>query len=199
MVRKLAMLLGGLTVAAIGPTSAQTLGLSSFLSPYRTFEHVEFGGQFSFDDGIDYALGGFLRGGAKRFDIGARLALIQPSGPGDAFLAAGADARQQIVRHDERFPLDGAIVVGAAGLFPDGNDVFLLTGGFSLGRRLQVEDSNITIVPYIEPVLMIVDLDEADFALGLGADFAFTRQFTARVSIGLGDIEGISLGMSWSN
>lgn len=186
------------TTAAVS-TSAQTLGLSSFLSPYRTFDRVEFGGHFAFDEGTEYAVGGFLRGGVKRFDIGARLALIEPDGPGDLFVAVGVDARQQLVRHNEDFPLDGAIVVGAAGLFPQGDEIFLATGGFSLGRRLQVEDSDVTVTPYVEPVLLITDLDELDFALGIGADVGITDRFTARISVGLGEIEGVSLGVAWSN
>ena len=199
MAHKIAGIIMTLAAVTAGSVTAQTLGLSSFLSPYRTFEKMEFGGHFAFDEGTDYALGGFLRGGVKRFDIGARLALIEPDGPGDLFVAVGADARQQIVRHDENFPLDGALVVGVGGLFPEGDEIFLLTGGFSLGRRLEVEDSDVTIVPYVEPVLLITDLDQIDFALGLGVDFALTSRFTARVSAGLGEIEGVSLGIAWSN
>jgi hypothetical protein len=35
------------------------------------------------------------------------------------------------------------------------------------------------------------------FAFGLGADFRLSRLFDARVSVGLGDIEGISVSAVW--
>jgi hypothetical protein len=35
------------------------------------------------------------------------------------------------------------------------------------------------------------------FALGLGADFRLSRSFDVRLSAGLGDIEGVSLGAVW--
>jgi len=35
------------------------------------------------------------------------------------------------------------------------------------------------------------------FALGLGADFRLTPRFDARISAGLGDLEGVSLSAVW--
>jgi hypothetical protein len=35
------------------------------------------------------------------------------------------------------------------------------------------------------------------FSLGLGGDFRLTKRFDARVSAGIGDLEGISIGAVW--
>ena len=36
-----------------------------------------------------------------------------------------------------------------------------------------------------------------DFMLGLGADFCFGRTLDARLSAGLGDLDGVSIGVVW--
>ncbi len=36
-----------------------------------------------------------------------------------------------------------------------------------------------------------------NFTLGIGADFRLSRVFDARVSAGLGDLKGVSIGAVW--
>ena len=73
------------------------------------------------------------------------------------------------------------------------------------GRRLNVEGSEVSIVPYAQPTLIIwnhpgfVERDtEVEFSFGLGGDFRLSRAFDVRVSVGIGDVfEGISVAMVW--
>jgi hypothetical protein len=73
-----------------------------------------------------------------------------------------------------------------------------------LGRRLNIEDSQISIVPYVQPTLFLVapDFDsvELGFGFGFGADFRLSRFFDARISAGLGTDfapEGVSISAVW--
>ncbi|HSD31701.1 MAG TPA: hypothetical protein VLB49_07310, partial [Gemmatimonadales bacterium] len=76
--------------------------------------------------------------------------------------------------------------------------LLIIPVGLSLGRRLDTE-SNLSIVPYLQPTMFITVDGGSDvlFALGLGADFRLSRAFDLRVSAGLGDVEGVSLGAVW--
>jgi hypothetical protein len=38
---------------------------------------------------------------------------------------------------------------------------------------------------------------DAQFGLGLGGDFRLSRRFDARLSIGVGDLDGIAIGAVW--
>jgi hypothetical protein len=69
----------------------------------------------------------------------------------------------------------------------------------SFGRRLDVEDSDVSISPFVQPHMwwLIGDTDDVLFSLGLGADFRLSPRFDLRVSVGIGDIDGISLGAVW--
>jgi hypothetical protein len=75
----------------------------------------------------------------------------------------------------------------------------LIPVGLSLGRRLDVQESEVSIVPYVQPTMFLVFGNQSDvtFSLGLGADFRLTRRFDARISAGLGDVEGVSIGAVW--
>ena len=68
-----------------------------------------------------------------------------------------------------------------------------------MGRRLDLEDSDVSIIPYIQPNLwwFIGDSDEIQFSLGLGADLRLTPRFDLQVSAGVGDVDGISIGGVW--
>jgi hypothetical protein len=58
----------------------------------------------------------------------------------------------------------------------------------------------VSIVPYVQPTLFVLAGDAPDnvlFSLGLGADFRLSRRFDARVSAGIGDAEGVSVGAVW--
>jgi hypothetical protein len=55
-------------------------------------------------------------------------------------------------------------------------------------------------VPYVQPTGTIVagnGNSDFFFSLGLGADFRLSPKFDARISAGLGDLEGVSLSAVW--
>jgi hypothetical protein len=134
-----------------------------------------------------------------KFDLGFRAGIFTPSGNGDASMLVGAEARQRVVTHTEDFPLDGALILGVGGQLSSGTSALIVPIGLSLGRRIDPKDSKISIVPYVQPTGFLVASDNSDFlfALGLGADFRLTPKFDARISAGLGDVEGVSISAVW--
>ena len=101
--------------------------------------------------------------------------------------------------HTEDFPLDGALILGIGGQLSSGNSALIVPVGLSLGRRIDPKDSKISIVPYVQPTGFLVAGSSSDFLfdLGLGADFRLSPKFDARISAGLGDIEGVSVSAVW--
>jgi len=194
-----------LIVLAVGSTSAPSLlaqatGVPSYNAPYRAFTRSEFGAVLSFPDGGGTAFEGAYRMASGKFDLGFRGGIFAPGGGGDSQLLLGAEGRQRVVTHTEDFPLDGALILGIGGRFSSGNNNVIVPVGLSLGRRVQPKDSKISIVPYVQPTgFLIAGNGESDFlfALGLGADFRLSPKFDARISVGLGDLEGVSLGAVW--
>jgi hypothetical protein len=168
-----------------------------FLAPYRAFNRVEFGGSLS-DPGAGLALEGFYRFGQKRYDFGFRGGFRDPGGSGETEFLAGADFRTRIIDHTADFPLDGALTAGFGLNFGDGETHALVPLGVSLGRRVELEGSDVQFVPYFHPVLVPTFGDRSDvlFALGLGVDVAFNKRFEIRVSGALGDYEGIGVSLS---
>jgi len=115
-------------------------------------------------------------------------------------LLLGAEARERVVTHTEDFPLDGALILGIGAQLSSGNSVFTVPVGLSLGRRIDPRDSKISIVPYVQPTgFFVAGNGTSDFLfdLGLGADFRLTPRFDARISAGLGDLEGVSISAVW--
>src|SRR2546427_631812 len=136
----------------------------------------------------------------RRFDFGFKAGFFDPPGPGHTELLLGAEARQRVITHTVDFPLDGALLLGVGGNFVSGSSVMLIPAGLSLGRRIDPQGSTVSIVPYVEPTVFLLAGDATDhvqFSLGLGADFRLSRVFDARVSAGLGDVEGVSIGAVW--
>jgi hypothetical protein len=194
--------LAGTPAAAV----AQATGMPSFNAPYRAFARHEFGAAVSFSD-FDgrTAAEGMYRFASGAFDVGVRGGLLFSDGALDSRLLAGVEARYRVITHTVDFPLDGALLFGG-GLQVDGGTDIWFPVGLSLGRRLDVQNSQVSIVPYAQPTAAIVSADlpapagrdtDIIFGLGLGADFRLSRAFDARVSIGLGDIEGISIAAVW--
>jgi hypothetical protein len=179
--------------------AAQATGTTTFNAPYRAFTRSEFGVLVSFPNGGGTAFEGQYRVASGRLDIGFKGGMLDASGAGDAVLLLGAEARERVLSHNQDFPLDGAVVFGAGANLVSGNSVLILPLGLSLGRRIATE-SGVSIVPYVQPSLFILAGDtpnHTQFALGLGIDFRFTPRFDARLSAGLGDVEGVSLGAVW--
>lgn len=201
MVRRLVVLFIAVTLVGTTRVVAQATALPAFLAPYRAFERSEFGAILSFADGISFALEGQYRISAgPALDIGFRGGYVDPDA-GSGFFVFGAEGRQRIIAHTEDFPLDGALILGAGAVLRDGNEFLNIPVGLSLGRRIDPQGSDISIVPYVQPTLFILAGnsigDHVQFALGLGVDFRLSRRFDARLGGGIGDLEGISIAAAW--
>jgi hypothetical protein len=187
--------------AGVGSNAAaQATGLPSFNAPYRAFRRSEIGLVLSFPNGGGTAFEGAYRLSSGKFDIGFRGGIFTPGGNLKSRLLLGAEARERVVTHTEDFPLDGALVLGIGAQLSSGNSVVTVPVGLSLGRRIDPRDSKISIVPYVQPTgFLIAGNGKSDFLfdLGLGADFRLTPRFDARISAGLGDLEGVSISAVW--
>jgi len=193
----------GATVASflfVASASAQASGLASFNAPYRSFNRYEAGFAITFPGLDDTAVEGLYRFGTGEFDIGFRggVWFIDAPGGNDEIVVFGAEARQRILTHSDDFPADGAVVIGA-GAQVGAVDNFIPSVGVSFGRRLDVEDSEVSIIPFVQPHMwwFIGDTDDLFLSLGIGADFRLSPRFDLRVSAGVGDIDGLSVGAVW--
>ena len=189
------VLLGGVG----GNLAAQATGTTVFNAPYRAFSSSEFGVFISFPNGGGTAFEGQYRVANGTWDIGFKGGVFDPSGAGNAVLLLGAEARARVLTHNVDFPLDGAVIFGAGANLVSGSSVLILPLGLSLGRRISTQ-RGVSIVPYTQPTLFILAGNtgsHSQFALGLGIDFGFTPRFDARLSAGLGDVEGVSIGAVW--
>lgn len=187
------------SIAAVSSASAQASGVPSFNAPYRAFQDHEAGFMVSFPGLDNTALEGVFRFGQGKFDVGLRGGVWFLGGPvNDEIFLLGVEGRQRIITHSDDFPADGALIVGV-GAQVGAFDNFIPSVGLSLGRRLDLEDSDVSIIPYIQPNLwwFIGDSDQIQFSLGLGADLRLTPRFDLRVSVGVGDVDGISIGGVW--
>jgi hypothetical protein len=196
---------GGIVVLALlalpaVPVLAQETSTPIFKAPYRTFEQHEFGASLSDPgEGVGFALEGFYQFGQGPHDFGVRAGFADSDGDDTVFLIGG-DFRTRVLSYSESFPLDGALTLGLGGLFGEGDDVFLLPVGISLGRRFDVEGSSTTFVPYVHPNVVPVfggGDDDVEFTLGLGVDIRFGEQWAVRASGGLGDIEGVGVSLAY--
>jgi hypothetical protein len=197
---RLGIVVFALAVSA-GTAAAQATFTPSFNAPYRAFGKHEFGGTISFERGSAISLEGQFRFGYGTFDIGLRGG-VRFNDPGEDQVLLGVEGRGRILTHGEQFPLDGALILGA-GLSLNGDTDLILPVGLSLGRRLNVEGSDVSIVPYVQPTLFLTtygDGFEVGFGFGFGADFRLSRFFDARISAGLGTDfapEGVSISAVW--
>jgi len=187
-----------LFAAVTGTLGAQATGTTTFNAPYRAFSQSEIGLLLSFPNGGGTAFEGAYRMASGKFDIGFKGGLLDPSGSGTTVLLLGVEARERVLTHSVDFPLDGALLLGVGGNFVSGSSRLIIPVGLSLGRRLDTQTS-LSIVPYAQPTMFVTVDGGSDvlFALGLGADFRLSRVFDVRVSAGLGDVEGVSLGAVW--
>jgi hypothetical protein len=187
-------------VCLASTATGQATAMPSFNAPYRAFTRSEIGVALSFPNGGGTAFEGAYRMSSGKFDLGFRGGIFTPGGNAKTRLLLGAEARQRVVTHTEDFPLDGALILGIGGQFASGNSALIVPIGLSLGRRVDPKNSKISIVPYAQPTGFLVagnGTSDFLFALGLGADFRLSRRFDARISAGLGDLEGVSLSAVW--
>jgi len=189
-----------LVSALASQAAAQATGMPSFNAPYRAFTRSEIGVIVSFPNGGGTAFEGAYRMSSGKFDLGFRAGMLDLGGGSSTILLLGAEARERVVSHTVDFPLDGALVVGIGGWFSSGNSVLFVPVGLSLGRRIDPQGSSVSIVPYVQPTgTLVAGSGNSDFlfTLGLGADFRLSPRFDARISAGLGDLEGVSLSAVW--
>jgi opacity protein-like surface antigen len=200
-------LCGGLLVVVVVALSANDLaaqetGTPMFKAPYRAFTSHEFGAAFSDPgQGVSFALEGFYSYGRGSNDFGIRAGIADPEGPGDMRILLGGDFRARVLSYSESFPLDGALTVGAGLNIGDGDDLIYLPVGITVGRRFELENSKTTFTPYAHPTLVPVlgaaGGSDVGFALGLGVDMRFSRNLAVRVSGGVGDLEGVGIGLTY--
>jgi hypothetical protein len=198
---KLSLVLATHLLATGGVAAAQATGTTTFNAPYRAFQRSEIGVLLSFPSGGGTAVEGAYRYAGGKFDIGFKAGFLNPSGPGSTVLLLGAEARERVITHTVDFPLDGALILGAGGNFVSGNSALLFPVGLSLGRRIDPQGSSVSIIPYAQPTMFLIAgnnvANHVRFDLGLGSDFRLSRAFDVRVSAGLGDLEGVSIGAVW--
>ncbi|MEO8450098.1 MAG: hypothetical protein ABI647_09930 [Gemmatimonadota bacterium] len=191
------LLLGGVAAALTCDLAAQSTGTPVYLSPYRSSTRYEFGASLSDPGAGQLAFEGFYRSGARKYDFGFRGG-VADQGNTTAFLA-GADFRLRVIDQSQSFPLDGSFTVGVGGRFGDGVSQAFIPFGISLGRRIDLEDSNVSFIPYVHPVLGPTFGDrqsELLFGLGVGVDVNFNKKFELRVSGGLGDFDGVAISFA---
>jgi opacity protein-like surface antigen len=178
----------------IAACAAQSTGSPVFQAPYRAFARSEFGISLS-EPSAGFDLEGSYRSGFTRtVDLGFRAGIHSGPGPDsqtDALL--GADLRARLVTHTESFPLDASATVGLGIQSGHGVTVGRLPIGLSMGRRVLIEGSEISLVPYIQPVLTLLFGDESgtDFSLGFGVDARVTPRLDLRFSAAVGNTSGI--------
>lgn len=189
------LIAAALLLCGAAPLTAQTTGTPVFMAPSRAFRTLEVGGSLS-DPGPGWALEGFYRYGYEAFDIGFR-AGIRDNGETRALL--GVDGRARVISHSEAFPLDGAVTVGFGGELGD-HSIGFIPIGLSLGRRFDLKDSDVSMSPYVHPLLVPIfgDRDDVEVALGIGVDVRLTKQLDLRVSGAIGAFyEGLSVSLAF--
>lgn len=179
------------------PVAAQSTGVPVFQAPYRAFANNEIGISFT-DPGPGYSLEGSYRIGlGKHSDGGVRGGFLNGGDGVKTSLLLGVDARFRLIDHTESFPLDGSLTLGL-GFRNNGPTMGYLPIGFSMGRRFFVEGSSTSLVAYVQPTLtpMFADASGTSFTLGFGADVRLTERLDFRFSGGIGDLDGIGLGVA---
>lgn len=182
---------------ATAPLAAQSTGTPVYQAPYRAFATSELALSLS-DPGAGFAFEGSYRTGlSTRSDIGIRVGLLDADGSTPLLL--GGDYRIRLLDHNESFPLDGSFTFGLGIATSDGFTQGYLPVGFSMGRRILVEGSQVSLVPYLHPVLTprFGDADGVDFSLGFGLDARVTPRLDVRFSAAIGDQDGVAFTVAW--
>jgi hypothetical protein len=196
MIRRPTVLLA-LLVLASTPALAQSTGTPVYAAPYRAFANGEFGVSLS-DPGHGSALEGSYRTGfSDAVDVGWRAGIGDQGNTSSLLL--GSDARIRLTTHTERFPFDGSFTVGLGMSSADNGTFGFLPIGFTMGRRILVEGSQVSLVPYLHPVLtpQFGDGDGTLFSLGFGLDARVTPRLDLRFSAAIGDQDGIAFTVAF--
>ena len=180
--------------------AAQSTGTPVFAAPYRAFAKSEIGVSLS-DRTAGTAFEGFYKTGHQKWDLGFRGGFWDiGSGSNSTAILLGVDGRTRVLTHSANFPLDGALTLGAGVQLLDQANLFMIPVGLSMGRRVDLEGSNVSFVPYFQPVLTPVfgnGNSDLLFSVGLGADVKINRNADLRVSGAIGDMDGVSISFAW--
>ncbi len=194
----MAVMLGAVLVS---PAAAQSTGSPVFSSPYRDFQLNEWAISLS-DPGPGYDLEGsyrfaFSQSGSA--DLGLRAGVHAGLGPGHDALLLGTDFRARVLSHTESFPLDGSLTVGLGMESHNHTTVGYVPIGFTMGRRVLVEGSSISLVPYVQPVVMplLGDASGTDFSIGFGLNARLSPRLDARFSAAAGDVNGVGFTIAF--
>ena len=193
----IALVLGALS--PVRSAGAQETGTPVFHAPYRSFTSHEIGASASFGRSEQTGLEGSYRRGVGAVDVALRAGWMILDGGTDGFVL-GLDGRVPLVS-ELRFPLRGALVTGVGLDFRNGTGVWVPVG-LSLGRRLTVEHSAVSLVPYLQPTLLFTSVaaDDVGFGLGLGLDLRLSTAFEVRVSGSFGTDAapaGVAVTAAW--
>jgi len=179
------------------PAAAQSTGTPVYQAPYRAFAGSEIGISLS-DPGPGFALEGSYRTAfSSTMDVGIRAGFAD--GGHRTALLVGGDLRARVLDHSDAFPLDGSVTVGLGVSSGDGYTAGYLPIGFTMGRRVLVEGSSISLVPYVHPVLTphFGDASGTDFSLGFGLDARINPRLDVRFSAAIGDRDGIAFTVAF--
>lgn len=202
MVRKTLLATAGALVVLAATVEAQATLTPSFGAPRRPFVRSEFGGVVSFPSPGGTAYEAVYRVSSGRtLDLGLRGGVLDFEGPAESQMLAGFEGRARLITHSNDFPLDGSLIFGGGGRFVSGQSRFAFPVGLSLGRRLGIEGSSVTLMPYAQPTAFVrggnnINTDVI-YTMGLGADLRLGGALDVRLGVGLGDVEGVSLGAVW--
>ena len=201
MLRKTLGVIAAALVVSAAAGNAQSTLTPSFSAPRRPFVHSEFGGVVSFPSPGGTAYEGEYRVGSSKLDLGLRGGLMDFQGGAASEMLAGFEGRARLVSHNRDFPLDGAVIFGGGGRFASGESRFSFPLGVTLGRRVGIEGSTFSLMPYAQPTAFLQGGNNMNtnmqYTLGLGADLRFGGALDARLGVGVGDLEGVSFGAVW--
>ncbi len=195
MLRSVVTVITALVITTPGSLIGQSTGTPVYASPYRPFATSETAVTFS-DPGPGFALEGSYRARFRtNLDFGFRGGLSDGGVRNSAGILLGVDTRTRILDHSESFPFDGSLTVGVGIASAGGFTTGFLPVGLTLGRRIVVEGSSLSLVPYVHPVIAprFGDGHGTDFTLGFGADLRISPRIDLRISGGFGDRDGLAL------
>ncbi len=194
--------MGVLLLGAVASTAAaQSTGSPVFSSPYRDFQMSEWAISLS-DPGPGYDLEGSYRfafSPAGSTDLGLRAGVHAGLGAGHDALLLGTDLRARVLTHTESFPLDGSLTIGLGMESHNHVTVGYVPIGFTMGRRVLVEGSSISLVPYVQPVVMplLGDASGTDVSIGFGLNARMSPRLDLRFSAAAGDVNGVGFTVAF--
>ena len=192
------------SLGAAGRSAAQETGTPIFKAPYRAFNNQEFGASLSDPARAEsYAIEGFYSYGSGPNDFSLRGGYVD-QGPQGA-VALGVDFRRRIIRASRELPARRRAHARASVRSSRRGVRRLLHPGRHLAgpshRPRELEDQLRPLLPADHRAHLLLRRHApdggVDFALGLGVDIKFGGRLDVRVSGGIGDIDGVAIGLAY--